>query len=104
MTGVAWAALAGLVLAGVLLVLTHRRIEHLERADTARKWDLLALRAELGALRGELRSGQPRPRDGAAPAPRRATRADPPAQPTTGPTAWRRSHRRTARRSRRQTY
>ena len=47
MAGVAWAALAGWVLAAALLLLAHRRIEQLQRADTARKWDLLALRAEL---------------------------------------------------------
>lgn len=47
---VAWAALAGWIAAGVLLVLAHRRLEQLEREHTARKWDIVALRAELRAL------------------------------------------------------
>lgn len=63
---VAWAALAGWVAAGVLLVLAHRRLERLERAHTARKWDIVALRAELGALRR--RTGLPTPGTEADPA------------------------------------
>ena len=47
---VAWAALAGWIAAGVLLVLAHRRLEQLEREHTARKWDIVALRAQLRAL------------------------------------------------------
>ncbi|MEU6697279.1 hypothetical protein [Pseudonocardia sp. NPDC046786] len=122
MAGVAWAALAGWVLAAALLLLAHRRIEQLQRADTARKWDLLALRAELGALRGELRAGEPvrvvaaadpvvgtgvsDPAGSAAPPGRRAgtTEARSTEARTTGPTAWRRSHHRPARRDRRRTY
>ncbi|ANY08153.1 hypothetical protein [Pseudonocardia sp. HH130630-07] len=48
---VAWVALAGCVAAGALLVIAHRRIERLERAHSAWKWDLVALRAELRSLR-----------------------------------------------------
>ncbi|MEQ3554754.1 hypothetical protein WIS52_30190 [Pseudonocardia nematodicida] len=47
---VAWAALAGWITAGVLLVLAHRRLERLERAQTLRKWEIVTLRADLGRL------------------------------------------------------
>ncbi|WP_139317024.1 MULTISPECIES: hypothetical protein [unclassified Pseudonocardia] len=99
-TFVAWAALAGWIAAGVLLVVAHRRIEGLERAHTARKWDIVALRAELGALRR--RMGLPAPDDDPAhgsvdttPEGPVSRTADAPAgaRHLAGPTAWRRAHR-----------
>lgn len=89
---VAWAALAGWIAAGVLLVLAHRRLDALERAHTARKWDIIGLRAELGALRRRLREAGV-----AEPGPSEPEPSEPGTRtvlPTTGPTAWRRAHRR----------
>ncbi|MFP5072240.1 hypothetical protein ACLFMI_21580 [Pseudonocardia nantongensis] len=107
-TVVAWAGLAGAIAAGVLLVLAHLRIERLERAHTARKWDLVGLRAEIGALRRRL--GEPGPRGEAGPEPPggpdreasgRPGRRPAGARGPTGPTAWRRAHRPPARQRRR---
>lgn len=104
---VAWAALAGWIAAGVLLVLAHRRLEQLEREHTARKWDIVALRAELRALHrrpeepsGPTASGPagsgpaasgPAGGDPGTPVPAGGT---PGRTRTAGATAWRRSHRR----------
>lgn len=94
---VAWAALAGWIAAGVLLVLAHRRLDALERAHTARKWDIIGLRAELGALRRRLRDGgvaEPGPPEPGASEPGPSEPGTRTVLPTTGPTAWRRAHRR----------
>ncbi|MBC3190718.1 hypothetical protein H7X46_06555 [Pseudonocardia sp. C8] len=89
-TVVAGAALVGVVATGVLLVLALRRIARLERAHSALKWDLVALRAEAGARqRG---TGDPAP---ATPGASGHDRPSGPARRPTGATAWRRAHRRT---------
>lgn len=115
----AWAAVAGWGVSAVLLMLAHWRLKALERAHTSQKWDLLTVRAELGALRRRQGSGTAgvdapgtRPRTGVrgedAPGedtvvrstgggPARVTRA----APTPGATAWRRAHRRPSGRRRR---
>ena len=119
-TVVAWVALAGWIAAGVLLVLAHRRLDALERAQTDRKWEIIALRAEL----------RRRARDaGTGPGERGTPGADPGGQGTfgadsggrgtagadpggvsrtrraggipDGATAWRRAHRRPGRPRRR---
>ncbi|WP_224391653.1 hypothetical protein [Pseudonocardia sp. ICBG1293] len=127
---VAWTALAGGIAAGVLLVLAHRRLERLEREHTARKWDIVALRAELRALHRHP-DGPADPRSGpavsdldvtapepVAPEPVVPALSDPaPTGPvgggtaptpgtadrarTAGATAWRRAHRRPTGRTRR---
>ncbi|WP_226355693.1 hypothetical protein [Pseudonocardia sp. ICBG601] len=99
---VAWAALAGWIAAGVLLVLAHRRLEQLEREHTARKWDIVALRAELRALRA-LHRRPDEPSDPAVSAPGVPVPAGgtPGGTRTAGATAWRRSHRRPVGRTRR---
>lgn len=83
-TVVAWVALVGCAAAGVLLALAYRRIDRLEQAASARKWDMVRLRAELGALRRAAggRSVGPPPGD----------RSEETRRPT-GATAWRRAHR-----------
>ncbi|MEJ8279255.1 hypothetical protein [Pseudonocardia spirodelae] len=110
---VAWAALAGWIAAGVLLVLAHRRLERLEREHTARKWDLVALRAEVRALRRDApRAGTTDAPAGTGPAADAPEGAAPegtvpegtvPAatgpRTLTGPTAWRRTHRPTGSRA-----
>ncbi|OJG04105.1 hypothetical protein BG618_05100 [Pseudonocardia autotrophica] len=109
---VAWAALAGWIAAGVLLVLAHRRLERLEREHTARKWDIVALRAQLRALhRRPDELSDPATSTGAGPSVPRHPGGDPgspvPAggtpgrTRTAGATAWRRSHRRPVGRTRR---
>jgi hypothetical protein len=109
---VAWAALAGWIAAGVLLVLAHRRLERLEREHTARKWDIVALRAQLRALhRRPDELSDPAASTGAGPSVPRHPGGDPgspvPAggtpgrTRTAGATAWRRSHRRPVGRTRR---
>lgn len=109
---VAWAALAGWIAAGVLLVLAHRRLERLEREHTARKWDIVALRAELRALhRRPDEPSDPAASTDAGPSLPRRPGGDPgapgPAGGTpgrtrpAGATAWRRSHRRPLGRARR---
>lgn len=109
---VAWAALAGWIAAGVLLVLAHRRLERLEREHTARKWDIVALRAQLRALhRRPDELPDPAASTGAGPSVPRHPGGDPgspvPAggtpgrTRTAGATAWRRSHRRPVGRTRR---
>ncbi|MBN9790580.1 hypothetical protein DMP17_18475 [Pseudonocardia sp. TMWB2A] len=96
---VAWAALAGWIAAGVLLVLAHRRLEQLEREHTARKWDIVALRAELRALhRRPDEPSDPAVSDPGVPVPAGGT---PGRTRTAGATAWRRSHRRPVGRTRR---
>lgn len=102
---VAWAALVGWIAAGVLLVLAHRRLERLEREHTARKWDIVALRAELRALHrppddGSRPAGGSRPVGGDTGFPVPAGGA-PGRTRTAGATAWRRSHRRPEGRTRR---
>lgn len=108
---VAWAALAGWIAAGVLLVVAHRRLERLEREHTARKWDIVALRAELRALHrrpddgshpasGSRTAGGSRPAGGDTGSPVPAGGA-PGRTRTAGATAWRRSHRRPEGRTRR---
>ncbi|MGM0721491.1 MAG: hypothetical protein ACQEXM_24540 [Actinomycetota bacterium] len=109
---VAWAALAGWIAAGVLLVLAHRRLERLEREHTARKWDIVALRAQLRALhRRPDELSDPAASTGAGPSVPRHPGGDsgspvpaggtPGRTRTAGATAWRRSHRRPVGRTRR---
>ncbi|MEQ3538708.1 hypothetical protein WHI96_07735 [Pseudonocardia tropica] len=111
---VAWAALAGWLAAGVLLVLAHRRIEHLEREHTARKWDIVALRAELRALHRrpdgpsdpagtdpDVSDPDVSDPDVRHPAASHRSAGTPGRTRTAGATAWRRSHRRPVGRTRR---
>lgn len=76
-TVVAWVAPAACLVLGVLLALAYRRIGRLERAHTAQKWDVVAVRAELAASR---RAGTADPPDGGAAAPARHPDAPHPAR------------------------
>lgn len=51
---IAFLALVAGVGAAAWAVVEHRRVEGLERSLTARKWDIVTLRAELGALRQQV--------------------------------------------------
>lgn len=82
----------------------HRRMSELERSLTARKWDIVTLRAELGALRRQLGHERPDARPGTVgdepdvPCAEPESRAtDGRSRTSAGPTAaWRRDRARSA--------
>lgn len=106
-SAIAVLALLGVVLVAGWMVVVHRRMSALSRSLTSRKWDIVGLRAEVGALRRQLgESGPAGPADGPDVAADPDTRAEPGGRPrpTAGATAWRRARAAPARPRRRRPF
>ncbi|TCK25511.1 hypothetical protein [Pseudonocardia endophytica] len=84
---VAWLALAVVVVLGAVVAVLSRRLDALTRAHSDRKWEIARLRAEMGALRRDVRPSDepPEPEPADVDDGGRLSRSWP-----ASPTAWRR--------------